>query len=146
MAGFLLGVLGALAALALFRFLARRRWSGGSRRWALRRLFARLGTTPEQERAVLEELDALRAEARSLRREWEGLRGDLAALLAGEPAGAERAEAVLSSRDEALAGARRRLAQAVARLQSALDGRQRAELADLVRRGGRCRARGHAAA
>jgi len=141
----LIGVLGTLVALFVLRglfFLAwRRRWRHlGHRRgrgWMLRRLVARLEATPEQERLLLAEVEAIRSALTGLREGFSTSRGELANALAGDALDSSALDA-LFERELARAGeVKRAAAEAFARVHAALDARQRRILADLVRSGPR---------
>jgi hypothetical protein len=144
-ANVLYGVLGTLAVLFLVRFLFRvRRW----RRWrrggppasfALRGLFRRLGTRPEQEQVLLADAKALSAEMAGLRADWLALRGQLADLVGESALDERRLEEVLAARLEKLAALRGRAASALARFHAALDDSQRRVLAEMLRAGPRHR-------
>ncbi|HET9598419.1 MAG TPA: periplasmic heavy metal sensor [Anaeromyxobacteraceae bacterium] len=143
--GFVLGFFAAVAVgAALFASRVRRwrRWRrrGGvapaGARWMLRGLFARLGTSPSQERVLVEDADALRAAMEGFRDDWRSARGELADLLGAADLDAARVDAVLAARQERLADVRRRAAEAVARFHAVLDAGQRQALSRLVREGG----------
>jgi len=147
MSSFVTGALGALTVLvgaALVRRAAWRRWRHG---FGARHVLRRIGATPEQERAVLAETDALAAELGALRRDAGALRADLAELLAAPSLDAGRVAAALDARLGRAGELRGRLAERVARIHAALGPDQRARLAALVREGphGRCGRHAHAA-
>jgi len=134
---FLSGALGALTVLVAAALARRAAWRRFSRRGAFgpRRILRRIGATPEQERAVLAETDALAEVFAALRRDAGALRVDLADLLAApalEPSGVA---AALDARLGRTAELRARLAEAVARVHAALGPEQRTRLAALVREG-----------
>ena len=145
----ILTVLATLAVLGLARLALRAAWRGrlGGRRpaWMARRLARRLEASPEQERVLLEEMEALRSSLAELRRDLLVSRQDLAGALSAQaldPAAVDALFARAGSRLEAL---RARLGAALARIHGALDPRQRQLLAELVRSGPHCRrAHGHA--
>ncbi len=140
-----------LAALFALRVRRWRRWrrgaygaSGMTRgdarfatggRWMFRGLFARLDTSPAQEKVLVEEAAAVREALAGLRAEWAAARGELADLLASVDLDAARVDAVLASREAKLAEVRRRAAGAVARFHGVLDDAQRRALAAMVREG-----------
>jgi Spy/CpxP family protein refolding chaperone len=148
MTPFVAGALGAFTVLLAaavarrlaWRRLARHRRSGP--RWLLRRI----GATPEQERAVLAETDALAEALSALRHDARALRGDLSELLAAPSLEPARVAAALDARLVRADELRTRLAGAVARVHAALGPEQRERLAAIVREGprGGCR-RGRAA-
>lgn len=142
MSPFLSGALGALTVLVSAALLRRAAWRrfARSRRFGPRRVLRRIGATPEQERAVLSETDALADLLGALRRDAGDLRGDLARLLAEPSLDAARVAAALDARLGRAAELRARLAEAVAKVHGALGPEQRERLASLVREGphGRC--------
>jgi uncharacterized membrane protein len=141
MSPFLSGAAGAVTVL-LVAGLARRamwrRWRRG--RGGARHVLRRIGATPEQERAVLAETDALAEALHALRADARQLRGDLAEFLAAPALDAARVSATLDARLGRVGELRTRVAEAVARIHAALGPEQRARLAELVRAGphGRC--------
>jgi uncharacterized membrane protein len=150
MTSFLAGALGAATVLFVGALARGAAWRHFSRRRAFgpRRLLRRIGATPDQERAVLAETDALAELVRALRRDAGGLRADLADLLAEPALDPARVASALDVRLARTSELRARLADGVARIHSALGPEQRARLAALVRNGPahRCgRAHAHAA-
>lgn len=140
---FTLGFVAAALAVALFaalqirRFRRHRRLAGGGTppRWMLRRLFARLGTRPDQEQVLLADADALATEVRALRQDGQALREELAALLEAPALDPARLDAALAARLAALDQLRTRAAAALARFHAVLDDGQRRALGGLLRRG-----------
>jgi hypothetical protein len=144
---FALGFLAAFAVLFLAFALRVRRWRARrrfgmagpgfapGRRWPFRALFARLDTSPSQERVLVEEAAALREELGALRADWQAVREELASLLDAPTLDVARVEAVLSARDARLAALRRRAADALARFHGVLDDAQRRALAAVVKEG-----------
>lgn len=150
MSSFVSGALGALTVLVaagIARRAAWHRWRRHGGRFGARRVLRRIGATPEQERAVLAETDALAEVLGALRRDAGALRGDLAELLASPSLDPARVGAALDARLSRAGELRARLAEAVARIHAALGPEQRARLAALVREGphGRCGRHRHAA-
>jgi uncharacterized membrane protein len=146
MSPFVSGALGALTVLVAAGLARRAAWRRlRHRRFGPRRVLRRIGATPEQERAVLAETDALADVLGALRSDARALRGDLAELLAAPDLDAARVGAALDARLGKAAELRTRLAEAIARVHATLGPDQRARLAALVREGphGRC---GHRAA
>jgi Spy/CpxP family protein refolding chaperone len=139
MSPFVSGALGAvtvLAAAALVRRAAWRRLSPDHRRrFVPRRLLRRIGATPEQEKAILAETDALASLAFALRGDAAALREDLAQLLVEPAVDSARVAAALDARLGKAAELRTRLAEAVSRIHAALGPEQRARVAELVRFG-----------
>ncbi len=137
MTPFLSGALGALTVLVAAALARRAAWRRFSRRGAFgpRRILRRIGATPEQERAVLAETDALAEVFAALRRDAGALRVDLADLLAAPALESSGVAAALDARLGRTAELRARLAEAVARVHAALGPEQRTRLAALVREG-----------
>jgi hypothetical protein len=146
MHGVIVGILGTLAVLfllrALFLFGWRRRlahrWGGPRRRgrgWMLGRLFARLGTTPEQERLLVDEVDALRGGLQGLREGLFASREELAAALAAEKLDPSALDALWAKELARAESVKRSAVEALARFHASLDARQRKLLAEMVRAG-----------
>ncbi|ACL66705.1 hypothetical protein A2cp1_3371 [Anaeromyxobacter dehalogenans 2CP-1] len=141
MSSFLSGALGAvvvLLAAGVVRAAAFRRWrrhGHGQVRagWLLRRI----GASPDQERAVRAELDALSEAFRALRADAHPLRGDLADLIVAPGLDATRVREAIEARLASASALRARVAEAVARVHDVLDPAQRERLAILLREGPR---------
>lgn len=136
MSSFLSGALGAIVVLfaaALVRAAAFRR---ARRRVPVRaaRLLRRIGATPEQERAVRTELDALAEAFLALRADARPLRGDL---IVAPALDAARVGETIDARLASAAAFRTHVAEAIARVHDVLDPGQRERLAALVRHGPR---------
>ncbi len=150
MQGILVGVVATLAVLLALRlaFFAvwRRRWRRGwhgrrhGRGWLLARVFRRLDASPEQEKVLLEGLDRLRDELRALREGVFASREDLAAALDAERLDPGALDAIWAKQLERAAAAKEAFTSALGRFHAALDARQRALLAEMVRAGGARRA------
>jgi uncharacterized membrane protein len=145
MSPFFSGAAGALTVLLVAGLARRAMWRRWRHGYGARHVLRRIGATPEQERAVLAETDALGEALHALRADARGLRGDLAELLASPALDPSRVAAALDARLGRAGELRTRVAEAVARIHAALGPDQRARLAELVRAGphGRC---GHARA
>lgn len=118
---------------------ARGGWDRGGRGplW-MRGLFARLHTTPEQEQAIREVVEDLRAQGTSLRGELGRARGDLASALRSDSVDETALGEAFARHDEGIETMRKALVGALARLHDVLEPRQRAVLADwLEARAGR---------
>ncbi len=137
MTPFVSGALGAVTVLFLAALVRRAAWRRFSHRrpFGARRLLRRIGATPEQERAVLAETDALAEAFSALRHDARALREDLSELLAAPVLDAHRVSAALDARLVRASELRSRLAEALARVHAALGPEQRARLAALVREG-----------
>ncbi|HSN15155.1 MAG TPA: periplasmic heavy metal sensor [Anaeromyxobacteraceae bacterium] len=141
MSPFLSGALGALAVLLTVGFLKRIVWMRRLHRFhgrphALRFLFRRLRTRPEQEQVISGEAEALFSEVRALRTDVHGVRDEVADLLSAPATDVAAVQAAIDARIARLAALRARLAEAVARIHATLDPQQRTALAALVREGG----------
>jgi hypothetical protein len=108
---------------------------GGPRRWFLRSIFERLGTTPGQEKAILSALDELGNERRVVRDEAQQTRADLARAVAGGLVDDTTLEETFARHDRLLAQLRVPFVEALKKVTAALDERQRKELADLIQGG-----------
>jgi Spy/CpxP family protein refolding chaperone len=144
-----LGALTVLVAAAVARRAAWHRFRHHRGRFGARRVLRRIGATPEQEREVLAETDALAEVLHALRADARGLRADVAELLAQDAVDPARVAAALDARLGRAKELRARAAQSFAKVHAALGPEQRARLAALVREGpfahGHCGRRGHAA-
>jgi heavy-metal resistance protein len=141
MSPFLSGALGALALVVTLGALRRVLWFRRLRRWRaggplpLRRLFARLGTRPEQEAVLSAEAEVLWRELGALREDGRAARQELAELFSHEALDAAEVSAALDRRLEHLQALRTEVAAGLARVHATLDAGQRARLVALVRHG-----------
>ena len=115
------------------------RWEGrrGGGFFGLRAIFARLDTTPGQEKAIKAAFDELRAKARAVKDDARGMRGDLASALRGESLDAETLGTVASRASGAVDALRDAAIGAVLNVHDVLDEKQRAIAADLIESGPR---------
>lgn len=139
MFGFVIGTVCLIALVKVVR--GGRRWGhwgghhgrgGWGRRAYLNRLFARLETSPSQEKVIVGAIDEVRGTARGLRPELDATRADIAKLLADEQFDAERLGALFARHDEALRQMREAITGSLSKVHGALDGHQRQELARLL--------------
>jgi uncharacterized membrane protein len=141
MSPFVSGALGAIAILFALGLLRRLFWFRRLRRWhrggspPLRRLFARLHTTPAQEKVISAEAEAVFREGGQLREDWQAARAELADLFSAQAFDAAAFTAALDRRLTHLGEVRARAAEALARVHATLDAEQRTALAALLRRG-----------
>jgi hypothetical protein len=113
-------------------------WDGPPRGgFALRAIFARLDTTPGQEKAIKTAFDELRAKARAVKEDARGMRGDLANALRGESLDAETLGTVASRASSAVDGVRDAAIGAILKVHEVLDERQRKIVADFLESGSR---------
>lgn len=139
MNAFLWGAAGALTILFLAgitRRLVWRRWRGRGR-FGARHVLRRIGATPDQERTVLAEADALLEALHALGADARALRADLADLVAGPAVDSARVADALDARLARVSALRARFAEALSRIHAALDPAQRTALAELIRSGPR---------
>jgi hypothetical protein len=105
--------------------------------FGLRAIFARLDTTPGQEKAIKAAFDELRAKARAVKDDARGMRGDLASALRGESLDAETLGTVASRASGAVDSLRDAAIGAILKVHDVLDEKQRAIAADLIESGPR---------
>lgn len=111
---------------------------GGSGPFWLRGVFARLDTTPGQEKVIREVFDEMREHGRDLGAEFKRARTDLADALRADSVDATVLGEAFARHDEALERMRKAGVGALAKLHDALDERQRRVLAQWIEsRGGR---------
>jgi Spy/CpxP family protein refolding chaperone len=124
-------------------------WARGFRRWGfrghgggiggsfwLRALYARLDTTPGQEREIRAAIEELRERARDAKSGLHESRENLGKAVAGETFDDSAFEAVSARVDATSEKMKDALASALKRVHAVLDPKQRERLADLVSRGG----------
>lgn len=108
------------------------RWGashGGSGPFWLRGAFARLDTSPGQEKVIREVVDEMRDHGRALRSELGRARSDLARALRADTVDATALGEAFARHDEVLGRMREAGVGALAKLHDALDERQRGLLA-----------------
>jgi uncharacterized membrane protein len=101
----------------------------------LNAIFARLETSPSQEKVIVSAVEEVRSALSSLRGEGETTRSDVARLLGEETFDAERLGEVFVRHDDALRQVREKLAGAMAQIHTTLDAGQRASLARMISEG-----------
>lgn len=106
----------------------------GGRFW-LRRMLARLDTTPDQEKVIRTALDDLKEEAASLRGEARGTRHELAEALRAPDLDKAALDRVFEKHDELIERLRASVLRAADQVHATLDERQRQQLADLIEGG-----------
>ena len=154
-------VVGAVCLYALVRTVRGGRWAHAGGRWmgggwhgrwhgrdarlggrpgsrgVLRWLFERMETSPGQERVLSEAAEALRATMEGWRDDAARVRADVARSIRGEAFDGLALDEAFARADARMATLRDTLKAQAARVHEALDGRQRAELSDLVASGWR---------
>jgi hypothetical protein len=108
----------------------------GRRRWMLHAALARIDATPAQERFIVTELDKLRDRVHSAKSNLREARGDLAAALRGPDLDDAALGAVLGRVDGTTGEVRAAALDAVRAIHGVLDEKQRAQLADILDKGG----------
>jgi hypothetical protein len=109
---------------------------GGRARMLLHALFMRIDASPAQERAIIAEVEKLQDRVRGAKAGLHDTRGDLAAALRGPVLDDAALGAVLGRVDTATGEARAAVLDALRGIHGVLDDRQRAQVADLLDRGG----------
>ncbi len=97
---------------------------------------ARLDATPAQERAIVAEIDRLVDRVHTAKSGLKDARGDLAAAVRGAALDDAALGGALGRADTATAEVRRAAIDALRAIHAVLDDKQRAQLADLLDRGG----------
>jgi uncharacterized membrane protein len=112
-------------------------WQGRrGRSWMLHAALARIDATPAQERAIVGELDKLKERVREVKSSMKDARGDLAAAIRGESLDDAALGGALGRADTAHAEIRRAAIDALRGIHGVLDEKQRAQVADMLDRGG----------
>ena len=105
-------------------------------RMMLHAVFSRIDASPAQERAIIGEVDRLQDRVRSAKASVHDARGDLAAAVRGPVLDDAALGAVLGRVDAATCEARSAVLDALRGIHGVLDDKQRAQVADLLDRGG----------
>lgn len=108
----------------------------GGRRWMLNAILARIDATPAQERVIVAELDRLQERVHGVKSNLKDVRGDLAAAIRGASLDDAALGGALGRADGAHAEVRSAAIDALRAIHGVLDERQRAQVADLLDRGG----------
>ena len=108
----------------------------GGRRWMLHAALARIDATPAQERAIVAEIDRLKERVRAVKSGMKDARGDLAAAIRGASLDDAALGGALGRADGAHAEIRAAALDALRAIHGVLDEKQRAQLADMLDRGG----------
>jgi len=112
-------------------------WGGHrGRSWMLHAALSRIDATPAQERAIVAELDKLKDRVREVKSGLKDARGDLAAAIRGESLDDAALGGALGRADAAHTEVRRAVIDALRGIHGVLDEKQRAQVADLLDRGG----------
>lgn len=135
MLGFLIGTACLIGLVRVWRGGRGARGFGLGRRRMLNRIFAKLETSPSQEKAVAQALDSVEAAARGMREELAKSREELARLLREETADRSALDGLYARQEVAMSELRQRFAEAFESVHTTLDRDQRAALARIVERG-----------
>lgn len=112
-------------------------WARGrGRRWMLHAALERIDASPAQERAIIGEIDRLKERVRAVRSTFKEGRGDLAAAVRGDVLDDAALGAALGRADAAHAEVRSAAIDALRGIHGVLDAKQRAQVAELLDRGG----------
>lgn len=105
-------------------------------RWVLHAALARLDATPAQERVIVGEIDRLKDRVRDARSHLKDARGDLGAAVRGPVLDDAALGAVLGRFDATTTEVRTAAIDALRGIHGVLDDKQRAQLGELLDRGG----------
>ena len=107
----------------------------GRMRSVVRGMFMRLGTTPGQEKVIVQALEELRAAGRGAKDGLRETRKDFADAFRRGPIDEPAMADIFSRHDTLLSETRRKAVEAVGKIHEALDEQQRSHLADILERG-----------
>lgn len=133
MFGFLVGTVCLIALVKVVR--GGGRWghhAGGRRRWAMRYVFEKLGTTPGQEKVIEEVADELERKGRAMREELNKLRADLARSMRGEAFDTAQAREAMDRQQTLIDELRSAAIAGMQKIHEALDPEQRKRVGDLL--------------
>jgi len=139
MFGFIFGA-ACVAGLAFMASHGRRhgfRRRGGFRRWGLYSVFERLDTTPAQEKAILNVIDALRDKARTFASDVRGARRDVASAMRGDGFDERGFAAIFDGHIGAVEALRDEFAKSASVIHETLTDAQRRRLAEIIESGPR---------
>ena len=105
---------------------------GGGPRWMLRSIFYRLGTSPSQEKVILEAVGSLRDQGGNLWGEWQQSKSELAQAVRGETLDESRVQGAFTRHDGMLSELRKAALDAMVKIHSVLDAEQRKALAKIL--------------
>jgi Spy/CpxP family protein refolding chaperone len=138
-------VIGTLCLVALVAVVRRGRYWGyahgcgpahghgmGRPRFMLRKLFMRLGTSPSQEKVIVEAVNELRTQGDKLRSEWRQSKADLAEAIRAEPLDQGKVEGAFARHDGLMAELHKAATDTLAKVHVVLDPEQRRLLASML--------------
>lgn len=112
------------------------RWGRGPGRWMMYGMLRRIDASPAQERAIIAEVDRLKARVRDSRANLRDVRGDLAAAVRGPSLDDAALGAVLGRVDGATNEVRGAVLEAIRNIHGLLDDRQRNLVAEMLDKSG----------
>ena len=134
MFGFLVGTVCLIALVKVVR--GGGRWGhhagGGRRRWAMRYVFEKLGTTPGQEKVIEEVADDLERKGRAMKEELSKLRADIAKSMRGEAFDTAQAREAMDRQQTLIDELRNAAIAGMQKIHEALDPEQRKRVGDLL--------------
>lgn len=107
-----------------------------SRRWMLHGALARIDATPAQERFIVNEVDRVKERVAAAKGNLRDVRGDLASAIRGPQLDDAALGATLGRVDAATAEARTAIVEGLRNIHGILDDKQRAQVADMLDKGG----------
>lgn len=133
MLGFLFGTVCLVALVKVVRGGGGFGWhAGGRRRWALRYVFQKLGTTPGQERVIEEVADDLERKARAMKDELHKLRAEVARSMRGEAFDTAHAREAMDRQQTLIDELRAAAIAGMQKIHEALEPEQRKRVGDLL--------------
>lgn len=132
MFGFLVGTVCLIALVKVVRGGGRWGHAGGRRRWALRYVFERLGTTPGQERVIEDVVDEVERKGRAVKEELHKLRADVAKAMRGEQFDTAHAREAMDRQQTLIDELRQAAIAGMQKIHEALDPEQRKRVGDLL--------------
>jgi Spy/CpxP family protein refolding chaperone len=133
MFGFLVGTICLVALVKVVR--GGGHWghhAGGRRRWMLRYVFERLGTTPGQEKVIQEVVEEVENKGRAIREELSKLRADIARSMRGEAFDTASAREAMDRQQSLIDELRNAAIAGMQKIHEALDPEQRKRVGDLL--------------
>ncbi len=130
MFGFLIGTLSLIGFIKVWK--GGRRWQGGRRRWALRRLYQHLDTTPGQEKVIEGAVDEVERVTRRARGAFVTSGADFAQAFRGEHFDGAKLDERFTAQQTAIDEVKRAVREALQATHEALTPQQRARAADLM--------------
>ncbi len=111
---------------------------GGGPRWMLRSIFYRLGTSPSQEKVILEAVGSLHDQSGKLWGEWQQSKSEIAEAVRGETLDETKVQGAFTRHDGLISEVRKTALGAMAKIHAVLDAEQRKTLARVLEQRHRC--------